>query len=450
MDELFDLPPAEPAAEPEARRGVPRVQRPNRAQLELRTVDLDGLLPPDHRARLVWEFVEGLDLGPLYDRIQATTDGPGRPPIDPAILTALWLYATLENVGSARALERLCNAHDAYRWIAGGVSVNHHTLADFRVDHAGLFDRLLTSSVAALAAEGLVTLARVAQDGVRVRAAAGKHSYRRAERLEDLERDAAAHVATLRDELLADPAAANRRLAAARERAARERAVRVRAALAKLPEIAARKARRTYRGHRDAPPAASTTDPEARFMKMPDGGVRPAFNVQLATTTAEQVIVGLEVVAVVDGDQLGPMADQLAARYGPVVREHLADGGYVNLAHIERLASCGTTVYMPAQKPRRGFPRDPHLPRPRDSAAVAAWRVRMGTPEAKAIYPERAASAECVNAIARNRGLTAFRVRGLGRARAVVLWFALAHNLMRAVALRAARAAAPTRMTGAT
>lgn len=425
------------------------MQRPNRAQLLLRTTDLEGLLPADHRARLVWEFVLGLDLGPLYARIRATTDGPGRPPIDPAILAALWLYATLENVGSARALDRLCDEHDAYRWIAGGVSVNHHTLADFRVDHGELLDRLLTSSVAALAAEGLVTLTRVAQDGVRVRAAAGTHSYRGADRLAELERDAAGHVAALRAELEADPAASNRRLAAARERAARERAARVRAALAKLPEIAAQKARRTYRGRKDAPPEASTTDPEARFMKMPDGGVRPALNVQFATATADQVIVGLDVVAGTDQDQLKPMADQLARRYGPVVREHLADGGYVNLGHLDHLASCGTTAYLPVGKPRRGTERDPHRPRPRDSAAVAAWRVRMGTPEAKKIYPERAASAECVNAIARNRGLTAFRVRGLAKARAVVLWFALAHNLLRAVALRAARGAQRSGAAGA-
>ena len=209
------------------------------------------------------------------------------------------------------------------------------------------------------------------------------------------------------------------------------------------------KQRPTYRGRMDVPPEASATDPEARFMKMPDGGVRPAFNVQFATATAtaDQVIVGLDVVAGTDGDQLRPMADQLTRRYGQVVREHLADGGYVNLGHLDHLASCGTTTYMPVQKPRRGTHRDPQLPRPRDSAAVAAWRVRMGTPEAKEIYPERAASAECVNAIARNRGLTAFRVRGLAKARAVVLWFALAHNLLRAVALRAARAAQPARAT---
>src|SRR6266702_2765677 len=101
MDEtLFDLPPTDPAQPVAPPRGRPRVQHPDRSQLELRSVDLDGLLPADHRARLVWAFVEGLDLEPLYDEIRATEGEPGRPPIDPAILTALWLYATLDGIGS--------------------------------------------------------------------------------------------------------------------------------------------------------------------------------------------------------------------------------------------------------------------------------------------------------------------------------------------------------------
>jgi len=156
-DTLFALPLAEPDEHQEAA-GVPRLQLPNRGQLELRSVDLDGLLGPDHRARLVWAFVEGLDLTPLYTRIKAIEGHPGRPPIDPAILVALWLYATLEGVGSARALDRLCEEHDGYRWLAGGVGLNYHTLAAFRVEHADVLDRLLTESVAALLADGLVTM----------------------------------------------------------------------------------------------------------------------------------------------------------------------------------------------------------------------------------------------------------------------------------------------------
>ena len=440
MDEFFDLPP-EPAPEaPVEGRGLPRIQRPNRSQLELRSVDLDGLLPVDHRVRLVWAFVEGLDLAPLYARIRALEGSAGRPPIDPAVLAALWLYATLEGVGSARALERLCDEHDAYRWICGGVSVNHHTLADFRVDHGELFDGLLSESVAALMAEGLVSLGRVAQDGVRVRAAAGLRSFRRRERLDEILATAEAHVRSLRDELDADPAATSRRIAAARERAARERAERARRALARLPVIEARKARPTYRGRRDKPAEASTTDAEASFMSFPDGGRRPAYNAQFATDTRSQIIVGLEVASETDQTQLRPMVDQLAGRYGRAPAEHLVDNGYVNRTAITHAAACGTRVYMPLSTPHNKA-LDPHRRHHGDSPAVGEWRARMKTEQAQAIYKERAATAECVNALARNRGLRAFPVRGRIKTRAVLVWFALAHNLLRAVSLRAAAAA---------
>src|SRR5712692_6685955 len=153
-DMLFELPSPEALRQGPEMQAEPRLQRPNRAQLELRAVDLEGLLPADHRARVVWEFVEGLDLASLYAAIKAVEGHAGRPPIDPAILMAVWLYATVEGVGSARAIARLCEEHDAYRWLCGGVSVNYHTLADFRVGHPELLDGLLTTSVAALLAEG--------------------------------------------------------------------------------------------------------------------------------------------------------------------------------------------------------------------------------------------------------------------------------------------------------
>src|SRR2546428_151766 len=198
---LFPLPPADETREVQVSPTTPRVQRPNREQLELRSVDLEGLLPPDHRARLVWEFVEGLDLAPLYAAIRAEEGGAGRPAIDPAILTALWLYATPEAVRSAPAHPPLCNQPNPHPWIPGGVSVNSHTLADFRVAHGDILDALWTSSVAPLVSEGLVTLTRVAQDGVRVRASAGAASFRGRERLQQHLDEAAAHVQALRREL---------------------------------------------------------------------------------------------------------------------------------------------------------------------------------------------------------------------------------------------------------
>src|SRR3970040_837993 len=200
-----------------------RVMKPCRNQLQMRSVDLESLLAADHPARIVWAFVEKLDLGPRYARIRAAGDQPGRPAIDPAVLMALWLVATLDGVGSARALDRLCEAHDAYRWICGGVEVNYHTLSDFRVQHVKFLDDVLTRSVAALMATGGVTLNRVAQDGVRVRASAGGGSFRRRKRLQEFARMAEEQVRLLRLELEQNPGATDRRQQAARERAVRER-----------------------------------------------------------------------------------------------------------------------------------------------------------------------------------------------------------------------------------
>jgi len=405
---------------------APRLREANRTQVCLRPVDLEGVLPEDHRARLVWAYVEGLDLTPLYQQIQAVEGEAGRPATDPKILLALWLYATLEAVGAARALDRLCTTHLAYQWLCGGVPMNYHTLADFRTAHGAFLDTLLTQGVAALLAQGLVTLERVAQDGVRVRASAGAASFRRRPTLAQCLAEAEAHVRALRAELEADPGAPT-----ARERAARERQAQVAQALAQLP---AREAKKTP----DARPQAraSTTDPEARVMKMADGGFRPAYNLQFATDTASPVIVGVDATSAgTDPGQRAPLVAQIAARHQQAPGAMLVDGGFAAKAAIAAVSD-RTTVYAPVQKPKDPT-RDPAAPLPDDAPAIAAWRQRMGTPEAQAIYRERAATAECVTAQARNRGLRHLVVRGLAKVRVIALWFALAHNLMRAWSLGA-------------
>jgi len=433
IDTLFTLPaPSEPSRPPE--RAAPRLQRPNRLQVELRPTDLEGLLPEDHTARIVWAFVTGVDLSPLYEGVRAVEGRAGRPPIDPAVLLALWLYATLEGVGSARAVAQLCEAHDAYRWICGGVSVNHHTLSDFRVAHPAFLDGLLTTSVATLLDAGLVKMQRVAQDGMRVRAAAGAASFRRRDRLARLLAEAQAQVTTLKAELDADPAATRRRLSAARARAAQSRAQRIAQALKRLPEVEAKK-KPTGSGSA----RVSTTDPEAQVMKMADGGFRPAYNVQLATDTASQIIVGVDLDnSGSDKGRLTPMVCQWKWRYGRTPAELLADGGFLQRADLQSVSlthSC--TVYLPVPKPKDPD-RPPHAPREGDDATLAAWRIRMGTAAAQAIYQQRASTAECVNALARNRGFQQFRVRGSFKALMVSLWYAIAHNVMRGHALRLA------------
>jgi len=432
MDTLFPLGEhTKPKGGAERPSGAPRVVTANRSQVELRPVDLESLLPADHRAREVWQFVEGLDLRELYASIQAVEGRAGRPAIDPKILLALWLYATLEGVGSARALARLCEGHDAYRWLAGGVSVNAHTLSDFRVGRVEAMDRLLTQSVAVLMHAGAVTLERVAQDGMRVRASAGAASFRRGKTLRRCLREARAQVEALRREVEADSGATERRRRAAQQRAAEDRQRRVERALAELPAVAEKKPV----AKREEKARVSTTDPEARVMKMGDGGFRPAYNAQLATDTASQVVVGVEVTpAGSDQGQMGAMRDQLRARYGREPGAMLVDGGFAKLDEIEAAHGAGCVVYAPLMQPRDPS-RDPYLPRPDDGPGVAAWRQRMGTAEAQAIYRERAATAECVNAHSRNRGLHQLPVRGRLKAKAVLLWQALAQNLMRTVAL---------------
>jgi transposase len=413
-----------------------RVLRPNRAQLELRPTDLESLLPEDHRARAVWEFVCGLDLSPWYESIRSVEGEAGRPAIDPAILLSLWIYATLEGVGSARAVARLCDQHDAYRWICGGVSVSYRTLAAFRVLHEEKLDALLTESVVQLVDAKLVRLDRIAQDGMRVRASAGAASFRRRTRLRELEREVRQRVASLRRELEDDPAASSRRVKAAREQVARDRRERVRKALAKVRQLG-----------RDKPAEkdtvrASTTDPEARVMKMADGGFRPAYNVQFATEVESQVVVGVEVTdAGTDTHQLVPMLEQIEKRHARTPREVLVDGGYGSLDGIEAAEDRGCRVYAPPMKPR-DRERNPHRPLVGDREHIARWRMRMGTAAAKQKYKDRAATAECVNAQARNRGLLRLLVRGRKKARSVLLLYALAHNAMRSVALKQAAAEA--------
>ena len=421
----------------------PRVLRPDRQQLRLEPVDLDARISVDHRVRLVWEFVESLNLEGLYARIESVEGHAGRPAIDPAVLLALWLYATLDGVGSARRLSRLCEEHDAYRWICGGLTVNPHTLSDFRSQNAEAFDRLLVESVAALLAEGLVNLRSVSQDGMRVRASAGAASFRRGSTLERCLAEAQVQVKALRDDLDADPGSQSRRERAVRERAARTRVEQVKRAQAQLAEIREEKARRGRKRDQGKELRASTTDPESRVMRMADGGYRPAYNVQLTTDCETQVVVGVDVTNQgTDKGWLGPAVDAVRHHYGVRPSKALADGGFQVLDDIEALEAQGTRVYLPPPEPRLGD-RSRYRPLPEDSAELARWRRRMGRGSAKRIYRRRAAVSECVHAQARQRGLLQFLVRGRRKVRAVLLLQALAHNLLRAVALREPLAASP-------
>ena len=432
---------------------LPRLRTADRRQVALRAVDLETLLADDHRVRLVWSFVEGLDLAALYSTIKAVEGRPGHPPADPRILLGLWLYATVQGIGSARELARLCEEHIAFQWLCGGVGMNAKTLADFRVAHGAVLEQLLADSFAALLKIRAAKLDRVAQDGVRVRAAAGAASFRRHSTLEVCRQEAEERVRWLRAELEQDPGAASRRQVAARQRAADDRARRVKQALAVTETLRAQQQERArQRVEREArkpavaqpdeakpekpklevekEPRASTTDAEARVMKMADGGFRPAYNVQFASDTTSGAIAGVAVDnSGSDMGKMAPMSEALAEHYGQRPGEHLADGGYAKLDDIKALAEAGVTAYVPVPTPRDKT-RDPHAPQQADAPAIADWRERMGTEQATEIYKERAATAECSNAQARNRGLRQFVVRGLDKVRNIAVWHALTHNMV--------------------
>jgi transposase len=422
---------------------VPRLRQPQRLQVEMHCLALDDLLEPAHPARAVWEAVCALNLSAWLKDIQAVEGQPGRDATDPRILVALWVYATLEAVGSARRLARLCCQHVAYRWLCGGVRVNYHLLADFRTQTEKL-DGLLTQLVASLMSEGLVSLQRVAQDGMRVRANAGKSSFRRQPRLEQCLAQAEEQVARLKQQTQPVEEVADRRQEAARQRAATERQTRVAAALKQCEEL---QRQRQARGRKDRqqPARASTTDAEARVMKFADGGFRPGHNVQYATSSGSGIIVGVEVVnAGNDQGQLTPMRQQIQTRYGQVAKEMLVDGGFAALEEIEAAEAAGCQVYAPVrdEAKKRAAGQNPYAPVAGDSAGVASWRARMGTEAARAIYRWRCQTAEWVNALCRNRGLWQMPVRGLKKCKAVALLYALSHNLRQALRLRAAVAMA--------
>lgn len=413
---------------------VVRVKRPQRDQIQWRDAALDQMIPKDHRVRAVWAYVDSLDLTPLYGKIRAVEGGVGRDAVDPKILMALWMFAIIEGISSARHLARLCERDLPYLWICGEVGVNYHLLSDFRTDHGGFLDELLTDTIATLLHQNIVTLETVAQDGMRVRAHAGSGSFRRRKSLEDCRQEAAAQVQKLREENAEDSAsdASNARRRAAAQRAAAEREQRVEAALKNLAELQQQKEQRKKGSGEEA--RCSTTDPEARNMKMGDGGFRPAYNVQFATDGVTRMIVAVAVTNNgSDGGQMAPMHETVFQEYGKAPDHYVVDGGFATIEDITQVEKSGSQVAAPMTHEDRIAKRggDPHERRARDTDEMAAFRQRMATAEAKAILKQRPSIAEFPNAECRNRGLHQFRVRGLEKVRTVSLWYALVFNFMR-------------------
>jgi transposase len=425
-----------------------RFIRADRVQTHWDFIDLEALLPADHRARVVMSFVESLGLQGLYDSIRSREGEPGRPPPDPAVLLALWLYATIEGVGSARRLERLAQRDLAYRWIAGGVPLNYHGLADFRVEHVEVLDRLLSESVTALIDEGVVSLAEIVVDGTKVRANASRGSFKSGSKLARIGAAVEQRLATLKAEIESDPEASSRRKRAAQERAAREVKERAERARTALDRVRAEKEQRAKTHSKDeakkkSEPKVSLSDPEARCMRFPDGAIRAAYNVQIAVTPKEGIIVSVEMTdRRNDAGLAAPMVDDIVYRYGKAPERLLVDTHYATNEDIAALAQhAAGPVKVFAPTPRE---RDDIKPaslakrvkqREREPESVKEWRARMGTQAGQEEYRLRKLI-ERINGNLKNHGFGFIPVRGLIKAQAVALWHALANNLMAAHRLR--------------
>jgi transposase len=428
--------------------GEARYQEADRAQLSWDMIDLESQLASDHRARIVWAFVSGLELSALYASIRAREGEPGRPPPDPKIILALWLYATLEGVGSARQLDRLCGRDIAYRWLRGGVPVNYHGLSDFRFAHGEVLDRLLTESLTALLAAGIIQPEEIAIDGTKVRANAGKGSFRGADKLAALEGVARQRVAQLKAEVESDPAAGEKRRQAAQRRGAEDIARRAAEARHTLEKLRAEKAARAKR-HRSAEakkgePRVSLTDPEARMMRFADGAVRAGYNIQLAVAPSSGIILATQATdRRNDAGLVGGMLEQVKKRLGVMPQRVLADTHYATKEDIVALAAQQITVYTPVPPDKAGATAESQRKRAwqrrREPDAIKAWRQRMADDASKAIY-QRRARIETVNGILKGRGLGIMHLRSLAKVTCVVLLQALAHNLWRAHRLQASTA----------
>src|ERR1700751_2612301 len=435
-----------------------RVIGPDRAQLRWEMVDLDSQLPDDHRARVVWAFLQGMELSELYDRIKARDDVAGRPATDPQVVLAVWLYATMEGIGSARAIDRLCQQHAAYRWLCGGAPINHDILSEFRRECAATLDRLLSQSLTGLIAEKLVTLEELMIDGTNepapakagVRAHAGRGSMSKRKRLERMEKAVAERVAELKDELDKDPAEPERRRKQRALQAAEERARRVERAHQKLTELVQEQAERAKTHAKEeakkGEPKVSVSDPEARLMRLADGATAPAWNGPVAT--ADGFIVAVDPTDRRNDGGLAPgLVEAVAERCGRVPQRLLADSTAMTQEDIVKLGERypSMTVYSPPAPERTDVSAETlrkRLWRRRHEApAVQTWRTRMASAEGQEIYRRRKLT-ERAHGIIKNRGMARFLVHGREKVRAVCVLQALALNLCWANTLRRRIAAA--------
>lgn len=392
----------------------PRFQRIDREQLSWRALNVERLIAEDHAARAIWEFVGRLDLSGYCKHIRAVEGFAGRPSLHPQLLISLWIYAYSQGIGSARAIERLCQHEPAYQWLTGMEEVNAHSLSDFRVAHEHELKGLFVQILGLLSAEGLITLERVTQDGTKILALAARDSFKGKDRIERAFRAAEQQVRAV-EEVTEEES--GRRVEAARQRAHRERKERLAAALWQFDQ------RQSEGGVKDKKkPRVSVTDPEARIMKQPDGGFAPSYNVQVNADAANGLVVAVGVTqAGNDLNELTSGLERIQENLGSTPKQVVADGGYVSRDNIVAMEERQVDFIAPqpeeADKGKsnyavRGVSDDYQACRFTYDAAANSFQCPQGKTlrhqqkwqrDSKVVHIYRAPAADCQNCVVKGQ-----------------------------------------------
>ncbi|HUJ69646.1 MAG TPA: IS1182 family transposase [Syntrophorhabdales bacterium] len=476
----------EPSPRTEAK---PRLIPVDRKQMRIVPVDVERLIPDDHEARAIWDFVGMLDLSPYYNDIGSLEGDAGRPAYDPRVLVSLWLHALSKGVGSAREIARRTEYDPAFQWIAGMEIINYHTLSDFRTAHKERLDRLFVQTLGIMSAEGLVTLERVAHDGTKIKACARHDGFRREKRIKEHLKAAEEQIRLLRETPEEETSLRRQK---AQERSAREKKERMERALSELAKIS--------KGRKKEEARASITDPDARVMKQSDHGYAPSYNLQISTDAAFGVIVAQAVSQrPEDCNELLPALQRIEENFGKAPAQIVADGGYTTRENIMAMDDketdfVGSYEGRGKKKPMHDFHRDKFVygsendvylcpcgkalsyrgsgrgigkenyiyrakpeeclacpfkakccPKAKsrsvvrvvDHPAVVAFLEKMKTDRAKEVYKTRGPIAEFTNAWIKSKiGLRAFRLRGFLKVGMETLWACLTYNVQQWIRLR--------------
>lgn len=400
----------------------PKVREPQRLQSSFRVEVIDELVGEDHPARLLWDVLGEFDLTPFFAQTRSAEGATGRSVLSPRMKLTLWLFAISDGVGSARRIAELTTSHHAYRWIVGDLAIGHHALSDFRAAHGDAFEALFTDVLSHLMHRGLIDMAVMGQDGTRVRAAAGAPSFRSWGSLLECRAQAELHLKAVLAQ--GDDPELSKAQKARRVSAAKDYKRRIEEAIAACKE--------QREQHPESVARGSTTDAEARVMKMADGGFRPAYNVQYGVVGDKmggpRTIVGVRVTNVgSDHGSLVPMVAQVEQRTGALPGAVVADSNHASHEDITALMACGIQPIVSPPQPRKGA-TGAHADH---SAPIAAWRDLMEREESKELKRQRGALSELANARQKGQqGATQVLVRGVSKVFNVMVLGALSANLL--------------------